>query len=605
MAASITLAGETLFAQKQAAGQVLTVSRFVFANVPGLDPSAPVNRAGKKPPTAQVVYTAPVDKTGFVNPNQVIYSVVVDSGVGDWDFNWIGLESEENVLVAVAYVPLQQKRKNVPPLQIGNNVTRNFLVEYSGAQAITGITVDASTWQHDFSVRLKGIDERERLSNRDVFGRACFLDTSLQMEQSFGLYQLKAGVAYIEGVRIQLDEPVHVQLSTIPAKAWLDVTLVRQGSDVTAQWSVAFGNSKSDYQDGNGTPHYLIELANISGGGEITDLRLTQPITSALVEHFAAKVGDYPSLRARATTKGDVGLGNLPNAKSDDPDTDSSDILATTKALKALITQMDERLVGQVTHFDLDAPPPGFLRANGAAVSRSVYARLFAKIGTRHGAGNGSTTFNLPDARGLFIRSLDDGRNLDPGRALGSTQADETRSHTHIANSAGAGGHSHTANSSDAGGHTHTSRASDAGTHTHSASSSAAGNHSHTARADAQGAHAHTVKEGEPGVHWNEGETLTSGDDMTTRAESYSTTSTEGNHSHNITVDAAGSHNHPIAVEAVGNHTHTVTVDGVAHHAHVISVIGVSDHSHVISVNATGGSETRPQNIAFNAFIKF
>lgn len=605
MAASITTAGETLFAQKQAAGEVLTVSRFVFANVPGLNTAGTVNRSSKRPPAAQIVYTAPVDRAGFVNPNQVIFSVMVDSDVGDWDFNWIGLESEEGVLVAVAYVPLQQKRKNVPPLQIGNNLTRNFLVEYTGAQAITGIKVDASTWQHDFTARLKGIDERERLSNRDVYGHACFFDTGLQLEKSFGRYQLSAGLAYIEGVRVELAEPMHAQLEELPAKVWLDVALIRQGSEVTAQWAVAFGNARSDYQDSNGVQHYLVPLASVSGNADLVDLRQVQPITRALVEHFAAQVGDYEQLRARATTKEDVGLGNLPNAKSDDPSTDSSEILATTKALNALLTQLDERLVGQVTHFDLDTPPQGFLRANGAAVSRIAYARLFAKIGTRHGAGNGSTTFNLPDARGLFIRGLDDGRNLDPGRALGSTQADEIRSHGHAGSSAGAGGHAHTASSSDAGGHTHTARASAEGSHTHSASSGSSGNHSHSARADEQGAHTHLVKEGEPGVTWDQGEWITSGDDMTTLAQSQSTTSAAGAHAHNITVDSAGSHAHSITVEAVGNHAHTITLDGVAHHAHVITVAGVSDHTHVISIGATGGSETRPQNIAFNAFIKY
>ncbi|RMN47629.1 Prophage PssSM-01, phage tail fiber protein, partial [Pseudomonas syringae pv. papulans] len=55
MAASITLAGEKLIAQKQAANLPLTVARFVLANVPGLNVSGPVNRAGVKPPAAQIV----------------------------------------------------------------------------------------------------------------------------------------------------------------------------------------------------------------------------------------------------------------------------------------------------------------------------------------------------------------------------------------------------------------------------------------------------------------------------------------------------------------------------------------------------------------------
>lgn len=172
MAASITLAGESLIAQKQAASQPLKITNFVLANVPGLNPNGPVNRAAGKPPAGQIVYTWPVTQDGYVNPNQVVYSLMMGTDVGDFDWNWIGLESSEGVLLSVAYVPVQQKRKNILPEQIGNNVTRNFLVVFDGAQQLTGIKVDASTWQHDFTARLRGIDERERQSNRDMFGRA-------------------------------------------------------------------------------------------------------------------------------------------------------------------------------------------------------------------------------------------------------------------------------------------------------------------------------------------------------------------------------------------------------------------------------------------------
>ncbi len=181
MAASITLAGEKLIAQKQAANLPLTVARFVLANVPGLNVSGPVNRAGVKPPAAQIVYTANISQQGYVNPNQVVYSLLMGTDIGDFDWNWIGMETSDDVLLSVAYVPVQQKRKNILPDQIGNNVTRNFLVVFDGAQQLTGIKIDASTWQFDYTARMKGIDERERISNRDMFGRACFFGAGLQL----------------------------------------------------------------------------------------------------------------------------------------------------------------------------------------------------------------------------------------------------------------------------------------------------------------------------------------------------------------------------------------------------------------------------------------
>lgn len=80
-------------------------------------------------------------------------------------------------------------------------------------------------------------------------------------------------------------------------------------------------------------------------------------------------------------------------------------------------------IVGQVCFFGMTTAPDGFLKANGAAVSRTTYADLFAAIGTTYGAGDGSTTFNLPDLRGEFLRGFDDGRGVDSGRTFGSAQS--------------------------------------------------------------------------------------------------------------------------------------------------------------------------------------
>lgn len=342
MGASITLAGESLIAQKHAANAGLKVAKFIFANVPGLDPNGPVDRAAGKPAAAQIVYTyaIPDDNAGYVNPNQVVYSSQIGSDVGDWDFNWIGLETTEGTLFAVAYVPVQQKRRNIPPLQIGNNLTRNFLVVFDGAQALTGITIDANTWQHDFTVRLAGIDERERQSNRDVFGRACFFGSSLQVEKVGGVYQVKPGTAYVEGIRLQRSTALVIVPPAFPTTAWLDVSLQRELSDVVASWQVVFAADKADYTDSAGAKHYCVAIADLPTSSTITDRRSVEAIGGPLVQHFAARVGDYAQLRARATTKGDVELDQIPNAISDDSETNSGSILATTKAVKSLGTSI-------------------------------------------------------------------------------------------------------------------------------------------------------------------------------------------------------------------------------------------------------------------------
>ena len=105
-----------------------------------------------------------------------------------------------------------------------------------------------------------------------------------------------------------------------------------------------------------------------------------------------------------------------------------------TLVLPSAGTAIAALIPGEVKWFAMNSAPSGFLKANGAAVSRTTYANLFAAIGTLYGAGNGTTTFNLPDLRGEFVRGLDDGRGVDTGRAIGSAQADDLKSHSHTIN---------------------------------------------------------------------------------------------------------------------------------------------------------------------------
>lgn len=78
---------------------------------------------------------------------------------------------------------------------------------------------------------------------------------------------------------------------------------------------------------------------------------------------------------------------------------------------------------GVCVPFGGEKAPAGWLSCNGAAVSRTAYAQLFDAIGTIYGEGDGSSTFNLPDMRGEFLRGLDEGRGVDVGRVIGSYQA--------------------------------------------------------------------------------------------------------------------------------------------------------------------------------------
>ena len=168
MGASITLAGESLISQKQSKREALLVSKFVLANVPGLDTTLPVDRAAGLPLAENIVHSVLVTREGYLATNKVVYSLMLGSDIGDFDFNWIGLVSAEDVLVIAAYVPRQQKRKEIPPLQAGNNLTRNIILEYDGAQSLTGINVPASSWQFDFTADFTAINAKIELLQVEI-----------------------------------------------------------------------------------------------------------------------------------------------------------------------------------------------------------------------------------------------------------------------------------------------------------------------------------------------------------------------------------------------------------------------------------------------------
>jgi len=90
---------------------------------------------------------------------------------------------------------------------------------------------------------------------------------------------------------------------------------------------------------------------------------------------------------------------------------------------------------GSIFSFASTTVPSGYLECNGAAVSRSTYATLFATISTTFGSGDGSSTFNLPDLRGQFVRGwANNASNTgDDGRSFASSQADQNKTHGHTA----------------------------------------------------------------------------------------------------------------------------------------------------------------------------
>lgn len=207
--------------------------------------------------------------------------------------------------------------------------------------------------------------------------------------------------------------------------------------------------------------------------------------------------------------------------------------------------------VGTVVPFAGTVVPAGWLLCNGGAISRTTYADLFAVIGNSWGAGDYTTTFNLPDMRGVFLRGVDGSAGNDPdastrtalhpggntGNNIGSFQLDGLKSHNHTGTTNTDAGHSHTATSSSSGNHNHTFSVSNGGS---------SGGSSYL---------------------------------RSTSGEFGYSTSTDFTFSSSVA--SGGAHSHSISIDSGGSHLHSFTS------------------------NSTGGNETRTKNVYVNYIIKY
>ncbi|EEB2288564.1 phage tail protein [Salmonella enterica subsp. enterica serovar Stanley] len=362
---TITLAFEQWKAQQGATGEPVLLDEFVFANVPGLDPDQPVDRNETLPPAEQIVHRQAVSRKGVVNDNAVVHSVVLGADVGDFSFNWIGLLNKASgTLAMIVHAPLQQKLKTAEGQQ-GNVLTRSFLMEYNGAQAETGINTPAETWQIDFTARMAGMDERQRLENIDIFGAAAFLGDGYLVGKSGNQFYVTKGTGYVAGLRTTLAENLNITVTTRPVKVWLDVCWT---GTLTSVWGVqsriTVADNLADYVQ-NGVQHYVFAVAGIDENGNITDLRPKgtlneQQASDALRKHEQSR--NHPDATTRE--KGFVQLSSETNS-------DSEMLAATPKAVKAAMDNANGRLEKNSNGGDIPDKKQ-FARTIGAVTSTTI-----------------------------------------------------------------------------------------------------------------------------------------------------------------------------------------------------------------------------------------
>lgn len=219
------------------------------------------------------------------------------------------------------------------------------------------------------------------------------------------------------------------------------------------------------------------------------------------------------------------------------------------------MTREDKDEVGQMAFFGNSAIPNGWFECDGVTRSRAGRGiDLFAKTSTTWGSGNGSTTFTLPDAKtaGKFLRSR------SGSVALGTSQSDQNKAHTHgltAASAASGGAHVHTASSNSTGAHSHNISITDPG-------------HTHTS-----GASGFYKFGGSPTLAGLTPGAVTQIDNTTGSATTGITASS----------DSQGAHSHTITVDSGGAHTHTLSG----------------------STDSDGGTEARPTNLSAILCIRY
>ena len=272
MTTAITIAGQSLLTQKVQQQQNLVIDTMVFANISGLVSTEEVDRTETLPAVGDIVGQFNITNASVVNDNAVVFSTVLDSNVGPFDFNWLGLYSSiDSTLVAIAYVPAQTKTATVGA-NLGNVLTKNFALEFNGAADLTGLTIAAESWQIDYTARLLGMDEISRESVESFTGAGNFETAAFQVRYENDSFVLDAGTAFVRGLKVNNESTVSFDPGALPADVWLDVWQETTLAGIENKWQWVVGDSLTDYAQ-NSVQHFVLRIATVAATNSITDHR--------------------------------------------------------------------------------------------------------------------------------------------------------------------------------------------------------------------------------------------------------------------------------------------------------------------------------------------
>jgi phage-related tail fiber protein len=392
----LTSVGQAKIANAVALGQQIQLTEMALGDGNGNATTPNQAQTG----LVREVYRAQLNQlsTDPANPNYVVAELVVPSDQGGWTVREVGLYDVDGNLIAVGNFPETYK----PVLAEGasRDLVVRIIIEVSNASVVQ-LKIDPSI----VLASRQWVVSQFLLRSKVAGGLAGqVLTKKTNTEEDFQWVDPTAAVDVIVDVKPERQ------------------TLAAAQTIVNFALIVASGISV--YVEGV----RLIETVdfNVTGAAQIT-LAVSYPAGSVIHAYQNEALDGIAG--ASEAQRGLVFLATQAEASAGVNATDAITPATLAAVLAAIGVQLSPP--GQVGAFARATAPTGWLKANGAAVSRTTYNALFAAIGTTFGVGNGSTTFNLPDLRGEFIRGLDDGRGVDAGRLLGSAQADMFESHLH------------------------------------------------------------------------------------------------------------------------------------------------------------------------------
>jgi hypothetical protein len=336
---AIVKTGEQFFIKQLSKSQPIKLDRVIFANINGVNGNTNVDTNSKMPAQNQIVYTAPVTQSGLLNDRTVVYSVILDTSVGDFSFNYIGLaNSDTNTLCMVMHTDLTRKIKTAGQRQ-GNTITESIWLEIDNASESTGITVNAQTWQIDYSKRLAGADERIRLTNYDLYNRLA-IHSGFTITKNGNQLTVSAGLAYVAGLRIEHTAQTSIKVEnnqSLYIDAWLAGT-------VTGEWSVSYnliaGTNLRDYEK-NGFKHYVERVASVAENGKLVVVKPKSFITSFDLSSSTDSIAENKAATSLAVKK-TYDLASSAVKKSGDEITGQLRFSPTSYGIKFLHENRDE-----------------------------------------------------------------------------------------------------------------------------------------------------------------------------------------------------------------------------------------------------------------------